>query len=57
MIHEVWGEKLKNAFMDIPEPNWNGSRRGKTIISTTKRLGPVPIHRAKVKSGQNKKTK
>jgi putative proteasome-type protease len=57
MIHEVWGEKLRNAFMDIPEPNWNGSRRGKTIISTAKRLGPVPIHRAKVKSGQNKKTK
>jgi putative proteasome-type protease len=57
MIHEVWGEKLKNAFMDIPEPNWNGSRRGKTIISTAKRLGPVPIHRSKSKSGQNKKTK
>lgn len=57
MIHEVWGEKLRNAFMDIPEPNWNGSRLGKTIISTAKKLGPVPIHRAKLKSGQNKKTK
>lgn len=57
MIHEVWGEKLKNAFMDIPEPNWNGSRRGKSIISNAKRLGPVPIHRAKLKSEINKKNK
>jgi putative proteasome-type protease len=57
MIHEVWGEKLRHAFMDIPEPNWHGSRRGKSIISAAKRLGPVPIHRGKLKSVVNKKTK
>lgn len=57
MIHQVWGEKLKNAFMDIPEPNWNGARRGKSIIATAKRLGPVPVHRGKSKVSPNKKAK
>lgn len=55
MIHQVWGEKLKNAFMDIPEPNWNGQRRGKSIVSTAKRLGSVPIHRGQSSNTTAKK--
>jgi putative proteasome-type protease len=44
MIHQVWGQKLRAAFMEIPEPSWNSTRRGSAaIMSNSKELGSVPI--------------
>jgi putative proteasome-type protease len=44
MIHQVWGQKLRAAFMEIPEPSWNSTRRGSAaIMSSSKELGSVPI--------------
>jgi putative proteasome-type protease len=43
MIHQVWGQKLRAAFMEIPEPSWNTSRRGTAIMAGAKKLSSVPI--------------
>jgi putative proteasome-type protease len=45
MIHRLWGEKLRTAFNSIAEPSWSGATPSKSIASSTKKLGTVPIHR------------
>ena len=44
MMRGIWGDKLKEVALSIPEPSWNGSKKTISIQSPSKRLGPVPIH-------------
>jgi len=57
MMREIWGEKLKEVALSIPEPSWNGSKKSISIVSTSKKLGPVPIQMPKTKTKQPKTTK
>lgn len=42
LIHQLWGEKLKKAFMEIQEPDWSSENNELSINSTPKKLGPIP---------------
>lgn len=55
MIHQLWGEKLRSAFNSIAEPSWSGATPSRSIASPAKKMGVVPIHRAK-KSAPSKAT-
>jgi putative proteasome-type protease len=44
MMHRIWGEKLKEVALSIPEPSWNGSKKNISIQSPSKKLGVVPVH-------------
>jgi putative proteasome-type protease len=45
LIHELWGEKLREAFNSIAEPNWNGSKKSSAISSPAKKMGAISINR------------
>ena len=49
MMRGIWGEKLKEVALSIPEPSWNGSKKSISIVSSSKKLGPVPIQTLKTK--------
>jgi putative proteasome-type protease len=57
MMRDIWGEKLKEVALSIPEPSWNGSKKSISIVSTSKKLGPVPIQTPKTKTKQTKANK
>jgi putative proteasome-type protease len=57
MMRDIWGEKLKEVALSIPEPSWNGSKKSISIVSTSKKLGPVPIQTPKTKLKQTKANK
>lgn len=42
LIHQLWGEKLKKAFMEIKEPEWSLENNELSIVSTPKKLGQIP---------------
>ena len=44
MIHERWGEKLREAFNSIAEPSWSGAHKSHAISSPAKKMSPVPIN-------------
>ena len=56
MIHELWGEKLRAAFNSIAEPSWSGATPSRSIASPAKKMGAVPIYRAKKTIKPNTKT-
>jgi putative proteasome-type protease len=45
LIHELWGEKLREAFNSIAEPNWSGSKKSSAISSPAKKMGVISINR------------
>lgn len=45
LIHESWGERLRDAFNSIAEPSWNGSKRSSAISSPAKKMGAISINR------------
>ena len=45
LIHELWGEKLREAFNSIAEPNWSGSKKSSAISSPAKKMGLISINR------------
>ena len=45
LIHELWGEKLRNAFNSIAEPSWSGSNKSSTISSPPKKMSAISINR------------
>ncbi|WP_251368818.1 peptidase [Polynucleobacter sp. MWH-Braz-FAM2G] len=60
MIHQSWGEKLREAFNSIAEPSWSGTQKSSDISIPAKKMGSVPINtpssKAKaVKSSVSKK--
>ena len=57
MMRGIWGDKLKEVALSIPEPSWNGSKKTISIQSPSKRLGPVPIHSPKKKAATKSKMK
>ncbi|MEN9944852.1 MAG: hypothetical protein RLY18_810, partial [Pseudomonadota bacterium] len=58
MMHRIWGEKLKEVALSIPEPSWNGSKKSISIQSPSKKLGSVPVHKPKTKTlSRSKPTK
>ncbi len=56
MIHQSWGEKLRQAFNSIAEPSWAAGSRGRSIAVPAKKLGTVPLQR-EVKKLASKKAK
>ncbi len=44
MIHQHWGEKLREAFNSIAEPSWSGAHKSSAISMPAKKMGAVPIH-------------
>ena len=44
MIHQSWGEKLREAFNSIPEPSWSGVNKSSAISIPAKKIGAVPIN-------------
>jgi putative proteasome-type protease len=57
MMRDIWGEKLKEVALSIPEPSWNGSKKSISIVSSSKKLGPVPIQTPKTKTKRTKASK
>lgn len=59
MMRGIWGDKLKEVALSIPEPSWNGSKKSTSIVSSSKKLGAVPIQGPlkKVTSLMTKKVK
>jgi putative proteasome-type protease len=55
MMHRIWGEKLKEVALSIPEPSWNGSKKSISIQSPSKKLVSVPVHKPKGKSSSRAK--
>jgi putative proteasome-type protease len=54
LIHELWGEKLREAFNSIAEPNWSGSKKSSAISSPAKKMGSVNINREPKKTSNQK---
>lgn len=44
MIHQSWGEKLREAFNSIAEPSWSGAHKSSDISVPAKKMGAVPIN-------------
>ena len=44
MIHQLWGEKLREAFNSIAEPSWSGAHKASAISTPAKKMGAVPIN-------------
>jgi len=44
MIHQSWGEKLREAFNSIAEPSWSGAQKSSDISIPAKKMGAVPIN-------------
>ena len=44
MIHQAWGEKLREAFNSIAEPSWSGANKSSDISTPAKKMGIVPIN-------------
>jgi putative proteasome-type protease len=44
MIHQAWGEKLREAFNSIAEPSWSGAHKSSAISAPAKKMGAVPIN-------------
>ena len=60
MIHQAWGEKLREAFNSIAEPSWSGAHKSSDISTPAKKMGIVPINHPPSKartSGAAKTTK
>ena len=47
MIHKLWGEKLKQVFMEIEEPSWGNDNLKLPIVSESSKLGPISITQLK----------
>lgn len=45
MIHDYWGKKLKQVFMEIEEPIWNNEEDDLSIVSKKTKLSPIGIIR------------
>lgn len=57
MMRDIWSEKLKEVALSIPEPSWSGSKKSISIVSTSKKLGLVPIQTPKTQTKRNKASK
>ena len=55
LIHELWGEKLREAFNSIAEPNWSGSKKSSAISSPAKKMGVISINREIRKTAPTKR--
>ena len=54
MIHQLWGEKLREAFNSIAEPSWSGAHKSSDISIPAKKMGAVQINHPPSKSQLNK---
>jgi len=50
MIHQLWGEKLREAFNSIAEPSWSGAHKSSAISIPARKMGTVPINHPPPKS-------
>ena len=57
MIHQAWGEKLREAFNSIAEPSWSGANKSSDISTPAKKMGIVPINHPPSKASAPKTTK
>jgi putative proteasome-type protease len=57
MIHQAWGEKLREAFNSIAEPSWSGANKSSDISTPAKKMGIVPINHPPSKAKFPKTTK
>jgi len=57
MIHQAWGEKLREAFNSIAEPSWTGAHKSSDISPPAKKMGIVPINHPPSKAGAQKATR
>ena len=56
MIHQAWGEKLREAFNSIAEPSWSGAHKSSDISTPAKKMGIVPINHPPSKAKSSKAT-
>lgn len=50
MLHNTWGQKLRQVFDEIEQPTWDGSHTDVPLMCTDSRHAPLrKIHNAKVK--------
>ena len=56
MIHQLWGEKLREAFNSIAEPSWSGAHKSSDISIPAKKMGAIPIHHPPSKTRTSTKT-
>jgi putative proteasome-type protease len=54
MIHQLWGEKLRDAFNSIVEPSWSGKYKSSAISTPAKKMGAVPINHRPQKANRAK---
>jgi putative proteasome-type protease len=54
MIHQAWGEKLREAFNSIAEPSWSGANKSRDISTPAKKMGTVPINHPPSKARASK---
>ena len=54
MIHQLWGEKLREAFNSIAEPSWSGAHKSSDISIPAKKIGAVPINHPPSKTQTSK---
>lgn len=57
MIHQAWGEKLREAFNSIAEPSWSGANKSSDISTPAKKMGIVPINHPPSKAKATNTTK
>ena len=57
MIHQAWGERLREAFNSIAEPSWNGAHKSSDISTPAKKMGVVPINHPPSKAKATKAIK
>jgi putative proteasome-type protease len=57
MIHQAWGEKLREAFNSIAEPSWSGAHKSSDISTPAKKMGIVPINHPPSKARAQKATR
>ena len=54
MIHQLWGEKLREAFNSIAEPSWSGAQKSSAISVQAKKMGAVPVNHPPAGKGVTK---
>jgi putative proteasome-type protease len=54
MIHQHWGEKLREAFNSIAEPSWSGAHKASAISTPARKMGAVPINHQPLKAKPSK---
>ncbi|SNX28304.1 putative proteasome-type protease [Polynucleobacter meluiroseus] len=57
MIHQHWGDRLREAFNSIAEPSWTGANKTRAIATNPKKMAALEVIHQPIKSRQKKVVK